>query len=482
MQPTKEQQKVVDFVTNSDKNLKINAYAGSGKTSTLVQVAKTNPDKSFLYLAFNKAIKTEAESKFPSNCQVYTLHGLAYNLLARDYFGPTLNSRLTNRWKNQDYVKFFGAQRSRMNSQSFMMYAARRMVTRFKQSGDFTIDEHHVDPEHEDKLRHSGMREAVALAKKVWNEEVRIGSNIPIDHDTYLKCFQMSRPDINLCDVILLDEAQDINPVMESILDDLKTRVILVGDSYQAIYQWRGAFNAMEKLEGFESLWLTKSFRFGDSIANLASRILKMLDKDTPKLEGNSSIPSKIGELKDVERYTTLFRTNAEMARTALKLIDEDFTVYVEGGVTELCDDLTDLYLLYKGEQKTHKSNKYRIFKNYEEVLEEAEHSVDIEKDVDLLNTLGKKLPEAVDKLKRVVKDKRSINTVDRILSTAHKSKGLEWDYVKLNDDFKFITKSRPEWNLIYVAITRAVLGVEFPDALYEGMAYFKKPTTEALI
>lgn len=46
--------------------LVVNAFAGTGKTATLVQFAQTNPDSKMLYLAYNRAIRDEAEQKFPS--------------------------------------------------------------------------------------------------------------------------------------------------------------------------------------------------------------------------------------------------------------------------------------------------------------------------------------------------------------------------------------------------------------------------------
>ena len=42
----------------SEGNIKINAVAGSGKTTTMIEYAKTKPPKSkILYLAFNKSVK-----------------------------------------------------------------------------------------------------------------------------------------------------------------------------------------------------------------------------------------------------------------------------------------------------------------------------------------------------------------------------------------------------------------------------------------
>ena len=50
---------------NTNDDLVINAVAGSGKTTTLIEYARTRPANSkILYLAFNKTVKTEAIQKF----------------------------------------------------------------------------------------------------------------------------------------------------------------------------------------------------------------------------------------------------------------------------------------------------------------------------------------------------------------------------------------------------------------------------------
>jgi len=71
-------------IINSTRNIKINAVAGSGKTTTVIECAKTRTATSkILYLAFNKSVKIEAGRKFTDkglkNVNVETAHLLAYN-------------------------------------------------------------------------------------------------------------------------------------------------------------------------------------------------------------------------------------------------------------------------------------------------------------------------------------------------------------------------------------------------------------------
>lgn len=77
---TDEQKRIVDLSKSMDKNeiLAIQACAGSGKTSTLEEIALANPKQRFLYLAFNKSIATEAKERFPKNVEARTIHSLAF--------------------------------------------------------------------------------------------------------------------------------------------------------------------------------------------------------------------------------------------------------------------------------------------------------------------------------------------------------------------------------------------------------------------
>ena len=80
---TKEQQAIVDCDLKPGQTLKVMAFAGTGKTSTLVAYAKARPRMRFLYLAFNKSVQLEAAARFPSNVVARTAHALAFRELCR---------------------------------------------------------------------------------------------------------------------------------------------------------------------------------------------------------------------------------------------------------------------------------------------------------------------------------------------------------------------------------------------------------------
>src|SRR5215208_7843006 len=74
--PTAEQVRALELFL-SGGSLKINAFAGTGKTTTLEYLA-ANSRAQGIYLAFNKSIADNAAGRFPSNVRCQTTHSLAY--------------------------------------------------------------------------------------------------------------------------------------------------------------------------------------------------------------------------------------------------------------------------------------------------------------------------------------------------------------------------------------------------------------------
>src|SRR5437773_1291964 len=85
MNPTPEQQAVVDSDLKTGDALKVVACAGSGKTATLAEYARAHPMDQMLYLAFNKSVQVDAEQKFPANVLARTVHSLAFQSIGKTY-------------------------------------------------------------------------------------------------------------------------------------------------------------------------------------------------------------------------------------------------------------------------------------------------------------------------------------------------------------------------------------------------------------
>ena len=68
MEPSKYQKAIYKWIQKNKGNVIIQAVAGSGKTTTIIEASKLLPtDKSCIFLAFNKAIANELKTRLPSN-------------------------------------------------------------------------------------------------------------------------------------------------------------------------------------------------------------------------------------------------------------------------------------------------------------------------------------------------------------------------------------------------------------------------------
>ena len=86
MKPTKEQERIFLFTQKRPENLLIKAYAGAGKTTTIVEAVKLLPkDKSIMFLAFNKHIQEELKTRLPDYVRCYTTYGLGTAAIKRKY-------------------------------------------------------------------------------------------------------------------------------------------------------------------------------------------------------------------------------------------------------------------------------------------------------------------------------------------------------------------------------------------------------------
>ena len=62
-------------IFNSSSIIKLESYAGTGKTTTLEEIFKFYPEKRILYLVFNASMRDEAKSRLANqkNVRVSTL-------------------------------------------------------------------------------------------------------------------------------------------------------------------------------------------------------------------------------------------------------------------------------------------------------------------------------------------------------------------------------------------------------------------------
>ena len=455
--PTEEQQAAVDkFLTG--RPLKITAFAGTGKTTTLRMLAQASHSRG-IYLAFNRAAADEARNTFPRSADCQTTHAIAFRAMIPRYHSAAkmvnaLHAKQLAAISFETDLIFSGAFRLDGVQQAYLVLGT---VKQFCQSNDPAIGLEHV-PQY---ARLLGVRKdivcdirdwAVIQANTLWRRMIDKRDDMPLGHNGYLKAWALTGPMLNT-DYILLDEAQDTNPVVLGVLAGQRAQVVYVGDPYQQIYEWRGAVNAMDKMPGCEETALTQSFRFGEAIAAEASRLLATLGEHR-QVRGNPETTSAIAASGMAE--AVLARTNATVILEILEATGVGLKPHVCGGTEAIKRLLSDVYEL-KAERPA-VSPEFFGFQNWREVVEFAnsEEGQDLRTFVQLVQQQGESKLWAV--VNRAVANE---NHADVILSTAHKAKGREWNSVRLADDFISgrlgpDPDAEAEVRLFYVAMTRA--------------------------
>ncbi|MEZ3181081.1 UvrD-helicase domain-containing protein, partial [Streptomyces pimonensis] len=265
-------------------------------------------------------------------------------------------------------------------------------------------------------------------------------------------------------DFLLLDEAQDTNPVLEQVFAAQRghAQLVMVGDSAQAIYGWRGARDVMT---GFDAthLTLTRSFRFGPLLAEQANQWLALTDAPI-RLTGTDTIPTKVGLVTSPD--AVLCRTNIGAMTEVMRQLGAGRRVALSRGGQTLSTLALAARDLKEGRRTGHP--ELVLFASWGELQDYAEHDPagrDLQPFVELVDTHG---PEAIIAAVDALIDETKAEVT---VSTAHKAKGREWPKVRIADDFPPPPDSnqqddsgRPipepvsdtDARLAYVAVTRA--------------------------
>lgn len=491
--PTAEQEAIRRAYLDSPLSIMVNAYAGTGKTSTLELLSKEISIPA-LALAFNVLIKKELESRFPNNFTVKTFNGLGHGA-----WGSAIGKRceVDDRKVGKLVTEIAKAEGLTLSTEAWngvraLVDSARMsglVPSIFPQKGLV-----HDTPETWQELN-SGLFpecEYPDLARAVLCQSIKLAMQGKIDYDDqiYMSClFGGSFPRFPL---ILVDEAQDLSPLNHLMVKKCAGptgRLIVVGDRKQAIYAFRGADStSMDSLKALRPEWielpLTTTFRCAKSIVarqqehapgynafhtSPEGEVLHWWKEEDPAWDW--------GDVKEVAlqgHIAVLCRNNAPLLSLAFKLIRAGVGCHMRGreigkGLVALskkilkddtlpreeCLTLVDDWMA----RETHLAQANNKDAKVAAVTDRGEC---------LLAVLEHPSVETAGQLRRALETLFAKDT-GVTLSTIHKSKGLEWETVLVLDPWRIPSKFaqreaslgntariEQEYNLRYVAETRA--------------------------
>jgi len=468
-----------EIIHSSAEILKVNAVAGSGKTTTLLAYAANNPNRRILYLAYNKAIAEEISQKLRaknvSNVFVTTVHALAYReTQAYNYRFFELDevaiskllgiSDILYAWLVKDIVSFYCNSRLvALDTVLVQNYIAITMpnaeVLKLLESRDIEILGH---------------------VKHILSQ-MRQGS-IPVTHDFYLKLYYLHKPKLNY-DIIMVDEAQDISDVMAAIVQMQSGKKVYVGDAFQQIYSFRFALNALKNIEA-ASLQLSQSFRFGNGYANMLAQKInvayELLESDKLFMRGSDNY-TKIGykSLDLSKPITVLSRSNSALFENVLKHLKEKKSIKFEGGYGSYNFMNKMVFAVLKLNSGELDKVDHELISQFESIVELKEYANETQNQnlknvISLVEKYENELFTFNNSIKELLSDDAEIT-----FATTHKSKGKEYEQVimaqddfinlesivKMKEDEKVSTQAIiEEVNIYYVAATRVKSAILMAD------------------
>lgn len=507
MQYSPQQLHAIDTSKKAPK-LSLNAFAGCSKSTTLFAIAQANPDKNYLLLVFSKALQTETEKKLKSmgikNVEPKTTHSLAYSIVFANKY------KVTNKnYKAYDLVNRYGIT---LNAS----YLALEVINKYFNSDDTS----YIIQFNKYKKLDKRITQGIIKVANRFVKEMREGK-MDVTHSFYLKEYQLKVVNEGVkykkYQGVMLDEAQDTNIVTKSIFDHIDVKYkIKVGDDFQGIFGWREAVNIMSDTEGWEVAYLTTSFRTPKALAGYTDRFLKTFRNTTETFNG---FREEIEPVSAKDSFAVISRTNSGMIKYMFRMVEKEKkfkTIRHPDEIFSAVMDISKIGTDFQGDIKnksflqipsmleqynTENDKKKTLFSYIKDELEDIDREA--YQAVNLINQYGiKELHSLRKKALDYYHDTSS--KINVYFTTAHGSKGLEWDNILICDDYpnlfelayniadkhvknlNFLTYEQyaralkeydneelwfDELNLFYVACTRAMktLKIDGENNVYVG-------------
>lgn len=477
--PSRHQAAVFDFVNTGTGSALIDAVAGAGKTTTIVKALELIPATArTLFLAFNKKIATELQSRVPSHVKAATFHSQGFNAW-RKFIG-SVQAPDGNKCRNLVRQHF-----APMEVEAFGQVIT-RLVSVAKSAGVGCLVEDvpatwQALAEHYDVQlgeNDEAIKRTIEAAQKLLrlSVETAMGRQSLIDFDDMLYMPLLKDVSFAKVDWLFVDEAQDTNAVQLAILRRMLApggRLVAVGDPRQAIYGFRGAdAEAMANIgRAFNciTLPLSISYRCAQSVVRQAQSIVPHIEASATAPEGQV-LHESADKVEFGKTDVVICRNTAPIVELAYSLIGRGIGCKVLG--REIGAALNALIkqmdardvdgLLVKLDEFCAREVAKFMAKGQEQKAEGVKDKVDC------IRAVAQNLKETSRTIAALFAAIDSMFSDDSgsgllTLCTAHKSKGLEWNRVFIYRPELMPSKyARQAWqleqekNLQYVAWTRA--------------------------
>lgn len=514
--------------TDDAPHLIIEARAGTGKTTTLIEAlnrlqGRPTPGfvpspqqqavfdevlrskgkvRSIAFVAFNKSIAKELQSRVPPGVEAKTMHGMGFSAVRRAFRLDPERGVSEDRVKNI-LAELVGKTIQEVRKENpVLVKAVVELVGLCKMNLIDAADRNELlalSDRHEVETNGCWDR-VVELIPRVLDRCKDVTKDGCIDYDDMIWLPVVLDLPVFRFDLLLVDEAQDLNRCQQELAKRAGRRLILCGDPRQAIYGFAGADSeSMPRLNreltataaGCVTLPLTVTRRCGKAIVAEAVRIVKDFSAHESNGEGKvtlSKYPQQPGRdfrdppvtIPDSETYLPMVadgdmivcRSNAPLTKQCLKFLRMGRRARIQG--RSVGQGIISLITKLKAETVPDLIGKLDAWLREETAKEQAKANPD-EAKIERLNdrydsvmcfTEGATgtVRDVITKVESVFVDDPTVQMAPILLSSVHRAKGLECRRVFFLDPAVMPRRRRmPEWqrvqedNLRYVAITRAI-------------------------
>jgi len=509
--PSHYQRAIFDWIINGKGNAVVQAAAGAGKTTTLVEAAKLLPSKRATFVAFNKHITQELQLRLCKKMVCKTIHSIGmsalkshlgriilddnkYTDIAKPY-AKEITEDLAYEYERelQKWKKLHNKENLRKPdpppNTGFILGQFKRLVhfcmvtltspTDFHQLVEMNNCFHCLD----DSLSLSLLQNPLI---NILRQGEKLASNqaiITYDDMLWLPWKWHLKPPLQ--DYVFVDECQDLSAAQLDLVLKMRARggrILFVGDENQAIMGFAGALSdsvdQIIKRTKAKVFPLSICYRCPKNHVQLAQKIVPSIEPAPNKEDGIIEDISYQDVFKVIkEDDLVISRCTAPVVRLCIELIAKRIPAKVRG--RDIGKSLTTIVK----EVAAHPEFKWKYFSKFLEEYRELkiaklQQRRNSESQIQSLRDRIEGIQicyESFDcrsaedlcrEIEALFSDQRSLV----VLSTVHRAKGLEENrvFILRPDQLPLHWQNQQEWelhqelNLKYVALTRAKSALYF--------------------
>jgi len=297
MKLTASQAKIIEYMasdlTESDRLtggghlMSVPAVAGSGKSLSIIELARRCPDKRLLFLAQSRNVVDRARGTLPSNVTIRTIYGMAARHVGLTHHEKLQDSRPRTRLQVATVHEAFPSATGQEIGQAL------RILDRFYGSSGSFPEPKHIPwtPDPESDGHRKGIHPALVLARDIWFSQTnREQGTLPLTFDALIKLWTLSSAEtvkagdsgrsvtvtpLGEPDIVILEEAQESSEALINFIARQTHGVLMLGDPFQALRPGNPAIqNLRHPLhQRAETVFMGESWRFGPHVAGVLNAL-----------------------------------------------------------------------------------------------------------------------------------------------------------------------------------------------------------------